>query len=285
MTWRGLMVASLLAVLSITASVAYANGKPFGVWVEKFSERAVNEGIPPELVADVFRNVTVDLYVVKLDRKQPEDKLSFSKYKSNTVSQRRINKGRVLLQEHAALLQKISDTYDVEPRFIVALWGMETDYGAHTGNFSVIQSLATLAYDGRREELFTSELIAAFKILQSGQFNQFDLVGSWAGAMGNCQFMPSSYLKFAVDWDKSGKADIWNSLPDTFASIANYLHQSGWKKGIGWGEPSSAADAIYPGTPQEGGYRITSNYDVIMKWNRSRYFATSVGLLSDALGQ
>ncbi len=279
------MVASLLVVLSITASAAHATDKPFGLWVAEFTQKAEEQGIDPKLVTDVFRNVAVDEYVVKLDRKQPEDKLSFSKYKQNTVNPKRIARGRALLQEHATLLKRISATYGVEPRYIVALWGMETDYGRNTGNFSVIQSLATLAYDGRREELFTNELLAAFKILQDGHLNQFDLIGSWAGAMGNCQFMPSSYLKFAVDWDKDGKADIWNSLPDTFASIANYLHGSGWKPGIGWGKPSASANAIFPGTPQEGGYTITSNYDVIMKWNRSRYFATSVGLLSDQLGQ
>lgn len=283
MAWRGLVVAGLLVVLGLASSPARAADVPFGLWVERFTARAQAEGIRPELVADVFRNVTVDDYVVKLDRKQPEDKLSFSKYKQNTVSPRRIREGRILMVEHAELLKKIGDHYGVEPRFIVALWGMETDYGAHTGNFSVIQSLATLAYDGRREELFTNELIAAFKIMQAGQWNQFDLVGSWAGAMGNCQFMPSSYLKYAVDWDKNGKADIWNSLPDTFASIAHYLQGSGWKPGIGWGEPSAAEGAIFPGTPTEGSYKVTSNFDVFMKWNRSRYFATSVGLLSDQL--
>ena len=279
------MVASMLLMLSMTACTAQANDKPFGLWVEQFTAKAQSQGIRPQLVRDVFKNVTVDEYVVKLDRKQPEDKLSYTKYKTNTLNATRIAKGRALLQEHAVLLKKISDTYGVEPRFIVALWGMETDYGRNTGNFSVIQSLATLAYDGRREELFTNELLAAFKILQEGHLNQFELVGSWAGAMGNCQFMPSSYLKYAVDWDKDGKADIWNSLPDTFASIANYLHQSGWKPGIGWGKASTAPDAIYPGNPEEGGFVVTSNFDVIMKWNRSRYFATSVGLLSDALGK
>lgn len=272
-------------MLSMASGVAHASEKPFGLWQQQFIARAEAEGIPPALVNDVFRNVTVDEYVIKLDRKQPEDKLSFSKYKQNTVNPRRIAKGRELLQTHAALLNEISAKYGVEPRFIVALWGMETDYGRHTGNFSVIQSLATLAYDGRREELFTSELVAAFKILQQGHFNQFDLIGSWAGAMGNCQFMPSSYLKFAVDYDRDGKADIWNSLPDSFASIANYLAGSGWQQGIGWGRASNAEGAIYPGTAEEGGYLVTANYDVIMKWNRSRYFATSVGLLSDALGK
>lgn len=285
MTWRGLVVGLTLVVLSITAGAAHAQTKPFGMWVEQFTEKARSEGVSPDLVAQVFQNVTVDEYVIELDGRQPEDKLTFSKYKSNTVTPRRIREGQMLIEDHKELLTKISQEYDVEPRFIVALWGMETDYGVNTGNFSVIQSLATLAYEGRREELFTNELIAAFKILQTGHWNQFDLIGSWAGAMGNCQFMPSSYLKYAVDWDKDGKADIWHSLPDTFASIANYLHQSGWEKNIGWGKASTSPHAIYPGTPEEGGYEVTSNFDVIMKWNRSRYFATSVGLLADALGR
>lgn len=285
MSWRGWMVAGLLVALSMSASVAHAtNPRPFGLWQQDFAARAASEGIDPQLVEMVMRNVTVDEYVVKLDRKQPEDKLTYTKYRSNTVNPKRIARGRELLAEHRVLLSGIEKKYGVEPRFIIALWGMETDYGRHTGNFSVIQSLATLAYDGRREELFTNELLAAFRILQQGKLFQHDLIGSWAGAMGNCQFMPSSYLKFAVDADGDGKADIWNSLPDTFASIANYLSQSGWQHGIGWGKASSAADAIYPGTKEEGGFAVTPNFDVIMKWNRSRYFATSVGQLADAIG-
>lgn len=283
MTWRGLLVAMSLIVLSLSANMAVAADMPYEAWQRQFSEKALAEGIPQHVLDEAFRNITVDEYVISLDRKQPEDKLSYSKYVQNTVNAKRIAEGRMLLQDHRALLAQISEKYDVEPRFIVALWGMETDYGAHTGSFLVVQSLATLAYDGRRRELFEGELLAALKIIATGDWMVYDLVGSWAGAMGNCQFMPSSYRKFAVDWDKSGKADIWHSLPDTFASIANYLHQSGWKKGIGWGQRSSAADAIYPGTPAEGGFAVTSNFEVIMKWNRSRYFATSVGLLSDQL--
>lgn len=285
MTWRAWLVAGCLVVLGMMAPAAYASEKPFGVWVQEFTARAEAEGIPASLVQEVMANVTVDAYVVKLDRKQPEDKLSYSKYRSNVLNARRIATGRALLAEHAVLLKQIGDYYGVEPRFILALWGMETDYGRNTGNFSVIQSLATLAYDGRREALFTNELLAAFRILHQGHLNAHELVGSWAGAMGNCQFMPSSYLKFAVDWDRDGKADIWNSLPDTFASIAHYLSGSGWQAGIGWGRASTAADAIYPGTKEEGGYQVTSNFDVIMKWNRSRYFATSVGLLADEIGK
>lgn len=281
MTWRGLMIASALILLSFSAGIAHASDKPFGAWVAEFKEKAVAAGVPTLVVESAFANVTPDDYVIELDRKQPEGTVTFTKYISNTVTKRRINEGRMLLEDNRALLTKIAKTYQVEPRFIVALWGIETDYGVNQGNFSVINSLATLAYEGRRAELFERELLAALQILAQGHINQFDLLGSWAGAMGNCQFMPSSYLKFAVDWDQDGVADIWHNKADTFASIANYLHQSGWVEGAGWGK---AGGEMYPGTPEEGGFTTTSNYDVILKWNRSRYFATAVGLLSDALG-
>lgn len=278
------MIVGFLA-LSLSAPTAMAQSEPYGVWLQTFSEKARAAGIEQELLDATFKNITVDDYVIELDRRQPEDKLSYSKYLKNTVNPRRIAKGQALLREHRVLLAQIEATYGVEPRFIIALWGMETDYGANTGNFMVVQSLATLAYEGRRRELFEKELLAALTILQQGPWNQFDLIGSWAGAMGNCQFMPSSYLKFAVDWDKDGTRDIWHSLPDTFASIANYLSQSGWQKDIGWGVKSSGEGAIFPGTAAEGGVIVTPNFEVLLKWNRSRYFASAVGQLADAIGK
>ena len=285
MKWRGLMVLCALAVLGIMAGVAHAQEMTFGQWQDSFAARARAAGVPQAVIDQNIAPLQPDDEVIALDHKQPEDKLSFSDYVKHTVNARRIAKGRELMAENHALLHKVAKTFDVEPRYIVALWGMETDYGAHAGNYSVLQSLATLAYDGRRRDLFEDELIDALKIINGGQWSSDDLVGSWAGAMGNCQFMPSSYLKYAVDFDGDGKADIWNSLPDSFASIANYLHQSGWVRGIGWGQASDADDAVYPGEKEEGGYAVTSNYAVLLKWNRSRYFATSVGLLADQLGQ
>lgn len=278
--WRGMVLAGGLCLLS---ACAQAGGESFSAWREQFSARAREAGITQSVVNHALADVEPQEYIISLDRKQPEDKLAYSKYVANTVNPRRIAEGRELMNENRDLLESIAQTYQVEPRFIVALMGMETDYGRHTGDYPVIDSLATLAYDGRRRDLFEGELIAALRIVQSGQWTEAELIGSWAGAMGNCQFMPSSYLKFAVDWDRDGKADIWNSLPDTFASIANYLHSSGWQRGIGWGKASSGPNAIYPGEKEEGGFEVTSNFDVIMKWNRSRYFATSVGMLADEL--
>jgi membrane-bound lytic murein transglycosylase B len=270
-------------MLGISAGAARAGGDSFLDWQEQFSAKARNAGIPQQVINAAFANIEPDDYIIELDHKQPEDKLSFSKYQANTVNTRRIAEGRELMESNRVLLNRISEQYQVEPNIIVALMGMETDYGTRTGDYLVIQSLATLAYNGRRRDLFERELMDALTILAQGKLQMYDLVGSWAGAMGNCQFMPSSYLKYAVDYDGDGKADIWHSMPDTFASIANYLHQSGWQKGLGWGMRSVAPEAIYPGTPEEGGFLVTDNFNVIMKWNRSRYFATSVGLLSDQL--
>ena len=286
MAWRGLMILCALVVLGIMAGVAHAQvPADFSAWRDSFAAKAVEAGVPQQVIDSNLAPLVPDEDVIALDHKQPEDKLSFSDYVKHTVNARRIAKGRALMEENRALLHKVAKAYGVEPRYIVALWGMETDYGAHAGEYSVLSSLATLAYDGRRRDLFEGELIDALKIIASGQWTSDDLVGSWAGAMGNCQFMPSSYLKYAVDFDGDGKADIWNSLPDSFASIANYLHQSGWQPGIGWGHASDAEDAIYPGEKDEGGYAVTDNYAVLLKWNRSRYFATSVGLLADQLGE
>ncbi|OYW13236.1 MAG: hypothetical protein B7X02_02620 [Rhodospirillales bacterium 12-54-5] len=230
--------------------------------------------------------ITYDESVITLDQKQPEDKATFTQYMRGALNKKRIAHGKALLAENQALLKKIGHHYHVQPQYIVALWGMETDYGTHQGDRNVVQSLATLAYDGRRADFFRTELFNALRILSTDHIAESELTGSWAGAMGNCQFMPSSYLNFAVDWDKNGKPDIWHSKADTFASIANYLHQSGWDDKMGWGEgaqPNDTRELVTPGTEEEGVFAVTSNYHVILKWNRSRMFAVSVGMLADEL--
>ena len=162
-----------------------------------------------------------------------------------------MKKGKKLLKENRALLNKIAAEYNVQPRFIISLWGIETSYGAFLGGHQVIQALATLAYDGRRSDMFRRELIAALRILDRGDIALADMKGSWAGAMGQCQFMPSSFLRYAVDYDGDGKRDIWNTLPDVFASIANYLSKSGWNDKYTWGRPVKLAAA--GNTPARGG--------------------------------
>jgi len=297
---------------------------PYGLWLQQFYAEAKKQGITEETLNAAMTGVLPDERVVELDRKQPESTLTFTQYRRNVLPQARIDKARALYQEHKALLDRIAKKYDVPAKYIVALWGMESSFGANMGNFSVIESLATLAYEGRRADFFKDELIKALRILQEQGMDSSQLIGSWAGAMGQCQFMPSSYHKFAVDGDGDGKKDIWGSQADVFASIANYLHSSGWKGDQSWGRevrlpanfdrsleniesfrplsewqklgvtrvdgsPLPAVDIeaalIFAGrtTPDEGVYLIYPNYNIILTWNRSRYFGTAVGLFADAI--
>lgn len=305
---------------------AQYNDKPFALWLDEFKAEAISKGVPQAIVEDAFRGVVPNDTVVTLDRKQPEDKISWTKYKTGTaLNATRIARGRKQMAEHAELLKKISATYNVPASVIVALWGTETEFGSNKGNFSLIQSLATLAYEGRRAEFFRAELLNALQIMRDERVMGSALTGSWAGAIGHCQFMPSSYLKYAVDWDRDGHRDIWNSIPDALASIANYLHQSGWNgreglqtavtlpagmtlpndslytattiknlrnQGIATasgqrlpGNDNAKVYVMNPGLPEEEAYMVTDNYHVLLKWNRSRYFASSVSLLADALAR
>lgn len=323
MTWRGFMIAGLLVVLSFSVSVAHAQDMPFALWLEEVKAEALKGGISQKVVNDSLTGIAPDETVVRLDRKQPEGKITFSKYRANVVNDKKLARGHARMGEHAALLSAVSKRYHVQPEVIVALWGVETDYGAIKGNFSLMQSLATLAYEGRRADFFRSELLAALRIASDEKVMGGTLTGSWAGAMGHCQFMPSTYLKYAVDWNEDGHRDIWNSIPDAMGSIANYLHSIGWNDKLPWGymvalpadfrdeeadlyqskpisywnkrgvtlptgkplpgKASTPMYVMYPGTPAEGAWIVSENYHVLLKWNRSRYFAHVVGLLSDEL--
>lgn len=238
----------------------WANTKPFGIWVEEFKQEAMQEGISKQTLDNAFADVEPIDRIIELDRKQPESTLTLEQYLQKIISDDRISEGRRLYAENKLVLEKISAQFGVPAPYIVALWGIETSYGENTGNYGVIESLATLAYDGRRSEFFRAELIKALKIAESDHITADNMSGSWAGAMGQCQFMPSSFLNFAVDYDGDGKRDIWNTNEDVFASIANYLQSSGWND-----------------DPQ-------NNFNVLLKWNRSRYFATAVVQLAEAIG-
>lgn len=309
-------------VLLFFAPPVMGEGK-FEEWVKTFKTEAVQSGISSSLLDQAFEDVAPIPRVLELDRKQPESRMTFVEYRKKIVSQQRIQRGRQMLAQHRDLLTEIGQHYGVQPRFIVALWGIETNYGKNTGGYSVVQALATLAFDGRRSQYFRTELLNAFKILQDRNISLEAMKGSWAGAMGQCQFMPSSFLRLAVDYDGDGRKDIWTTPADVFASAANYLSQSGWKGNQIWGRkvhlpkafnikqanlkiskslqawqkigvlksnghdlpraPFQASIVLPDGT---GGpaYLVYDNYRVIMKWNRSTYFATSVGLLADAIG-
>lgn len=321
---------SVLVLLMFGAS-AQAQSTNFDAWIEGFKAKALAQGISKQTLDAAFTGLEVDEAVVKLDRKQPEGKITLEKYLNNTITDRRVRIGREMLHEHANVLAQVSKRYGVQPKYIVALWGIESDFGNYQGNFSVVRSLATLAYDGRRAELFTGELLAALKILDKEGISSDALTGSWAGAMGNCQFMPSTYLRYGVDGNNDGQRDIWNNEADTFASIANYLRALGWDGNVDTMEPEvieagnfKAGDAsletprsaevwgklgviivsaqgdgrvvklagprklyaIYLTKTDEAKNKptlVSENFKALLNWNRSRYFATAVGALADAI--
>lgn len=302
--------------------VTLAQAESFAAWKARTAQEAIAEGIPEAVVKEVFATLYQDQKVVRLDRKQPEDKITFATYLRNTVTAGRIQQGRALYAKHKSLLDAISRHYGVPPQIILALWGIETSYGGYKGGFHIVNSLATLAYEGRRAEFFRNELMVALRMIANGEASEAEMLGSWAGAMGHCQFMPTSFQKYAVDWNKDGRKDIWNSLPDVFASIANYLKTEGWNSEQTWGRqvrlpqgmqltredlytkrsladiaalgvtrvdgsalPSREMDAylMVPDETHTSAYVVYQNYHVLLHWNKSRFFATSVGTLADAI--
>ncbi len=224
----------------------------FNQWLKGVKKEARSKGISQATIDEALSGIAHDSRVIRLDRRQPETKLTLEEYLAKVISDQRVARGREMLAQHRELLEPISKQYGVAPEFIVALWGIETSYGSNTGSFSVVESLATLAYDGRRSAYFRGELMNALRIIDEDHISAYDMEGSWAGAMGQCQFMPSSFLNFAVDYNGDGKRDIWNTEADVFASIANYLSKHGWNDDR------------------------DNQFNVILKWNRSRYFATAV---------
>ncbi len=255
-----------LLCLNFPASAGQGGDSSFDRWLAELKSEAISQGISVKTVDEALSGIYPLEDVVALDRKQPEGTITLEEYLAKTVTNSRIRNGRNELAANRELLDKVAGKYSVPAAVIVALWGMETSYGENTGNFGIIESLATLAYEGRRGAFFRGELFNALKILDAEKMPKDDFSGSWAGAFGQCQFMPSSYLKYAVDFDGDGKRDIWYTQADVFASIANYLHSEGW----------NAEEGIEEGN---------NNFNVLLKWNRSRYFATAIGKLARAIGE
>ena len=224
------LTVSLLVGLSF-----HVKAEEFDAWRSNLRTEAVAKGISASLFDEAFQNVAPIARIIELDRNQPEFTLTLSTYLQKVVSGTRAKKARIRIEEHKDILAEVSAKYGVQPRFIVALWGIETNFGQHTGGFSVVAALATLAYDGRRSAYFRKELLNALTILQEGHIKPADMKGSWAGAMGQSQFMPSSFLSYATDWDGDGRRDIWTTQNDVFASIANYLSSVGWRDDLTWG--------------------------------------------------
>lgn len=224
------------ALLLTGLLVSQAQAAPdFQQWLGELKAEALREGVSPATVDVALTGIAPIPRILELDGKQPERTVTFDTYLSRAVTKARIRKARERMVTHKALLAQVSKKYGVPARFIVALWGMETDFGGNMGGFKVVDALATLAYDGRRSAFFRGELLKALRILDEGHVAPDRMLGSWAGAMGQCQFMPSSFFKFAQDGDGDGRRDIWTTHADVFASAANYLATVGWKTDQTWG--------------------------------------------------
>lgn len=315
--------ALLLFAISFAPCAAVADKPAFDVWLRELQREAAEKGIGKATIDSALVGLKPIPRVIELDRRQPEFTLTFQQYMDRVVPQSRVEKGKQRLNENRALLDRISKKYGVQARFIVAFWGIETDFGRVTGGFPVIAALATLAYDGRRSSYFRKELMYALEIVDRGHIGAKEMVGSWAGAMGQAQFMPSSFKSFAVDGDGDGRIDLWTNKADVFASAANYLARSGWKGDETWGRPVKLPEgfdtgavgakvrkpitawqamgvrrldggdlpkrdlkaAIVLGDGKTGpAFLVYDNYHTILKWNRSVFFAVAVGSLADRIG-
>jgi membrane-bound lytic murein transglycosylase B len=225
----------VLALIHAQPLSAGESEHDFATWLTELKAEAVSEGLPALLVEEALGGVELREEVLKQDRNQPEFKLSLASYVKRIVSEGRVAKGRQMLVEHRQLLNEVATLYDVQPRFLLAFWGIESDYGRVLGNFPVIQSLVTLAFDPRRGKYFRKELLLSLHVVADGMAPLEKLKGSWAGAIGGLQFMPSIFRKYAVDYNDDGIFDIWHEPADMFASGANYLTNSGWKFDQTWG--------------------------------------------------
>lgn len=294
----------------------------FQQWLQQFQQTARKANISQTTLNKAFKNIHLNQRVLELDRKQPEFTRTFWQYFNSAVTEWRIEKGIELYQKHQSQLQAVTQKYGIPGRFLIAFWGMETNYGGYTGNTPIIESLATLSYDPRRSEYFQKELLAALTILEQGHISPEQMRGSWAGAMGQCQFMPSNYLRYAVDADQSGKRDLWNSLSDVFYSMGNFLEQLGWQTAENWGRevqlPKNFNYALADGESQKPlaewqrlglkladgrplpdedmqaalilpydyrgpAFLVFHNFEVIKRWNRSDNYALAVGHLADRI--
>ncbi|MDA8230097.1 MAG: lytic murein transglycosylase [Magnetospirillum sp.] len=324
---RGMLAAGAMAVAlglaqPLAADEAPPPPKDFGAFLADVEAEAAAKGIRPETLAALHGVRPIDR-IIELDRKQPEFTVTFAQYLGRVVSPQKVAQGRRMLAENRALLAQIEKRYGVQPRFVVALWGIESDYGRLTGNYPVITALATLAWDGRRSAYFRGELMNALEIVDKGNIGADAMIGSWAGAMGQCQFMPSTFLKYAQDFDGDGRRDIWSDRGDVLASAANYLAGLGWKDDETWGravtlprhfdkalanlkvkktlaEWSRLGVRSADGKPlprraleasivfaEDGGpaFLVYDDFRAVMKWNHSTFFALAAGHLADRIAR
>jgi lytic murein transglycosylase len=264
---KATLAAALAGAVLMTAAPAFAaqcNHKGgFPAFVADFKKEAAQKGISKRGLA-ALDGVTLDQTVLSLDKRQGVFRQSFEQFSARMISRDRLTKGAKLMHQYASQLKRIEQQYGVPPAVVVAIWGLETDYGVNQGKLSVVRSVATLAYDCRRSDKFQAELTDALRIVDRGDMASADMHGDWAGEIGQTQFLPSSYAKYAVSYDGRGKPNLVRNAPDVLASTANYLKNHGWQRGQGWG----------PGAP---------NFTVIQEWNKAEVYAKTIALFADKL--
>lgn len=308
-------------IVAVKASIQ-AHAEAFPVCLVGLQARARSEGLSETTINSTVANLQFVPRVIELDQQQPEFSQTFDHYFSKRATEWRVNEGRRLLKKHSVLLNQLAQKYGVPPQYILSFWGLETNYGSYKGKMSVLNSLATLACEPRRSNYFTIELMQALKLKEKYQFDDDTMVGSWAGAMGHTQFMPSAYAKYAVDGDGDGKADLWNSTTDALTSAANFLQHLGWQRDQRWGrevllpkdfsyshlgakQPLSLSEWAALNVKQANGQPLPAvdiqaalylpaghtgpaflgyeNFNVIMRWNLSEFYAITVGHLADRI--
>lgn len=308
-------------VVAAAPAPASKSRADFEAWLRQVETEALERGISQSTLRSAFAGLEPIPGILELDRSQPRKPAEFCAYMKRRLTRTRIERAKRMLAEHSALLQELNEEYGVPPRYLVSLWGLETNFGDYMGDWPVVGALATLAYDPRRSEMFREQLLAALQIIDEGHQAPADLKGSWAGATGHVQLMPSTFLAYAVDHDGDGRKNIWTSTADALATAANYLRESGWRSGETWGRrvqlPADlegataelrrwrslaewqglgvrrANGADLPNAPmrasivvprRQGGpaFLAYPNYHTFLEWNRSTFFAVSVGALADA---
>jgi membrane-bound lytic murein transglycosylase B len=295
----------------------------FSQCIERLSQRARTEGFDDTLIEQTLGRASEIKRVIALDKKQPEFTQSFSAYLYGRVNDQRIRRGRELYRQYQPLLQQLTAEYGIPGQYLIAFWGLETNYGGYLGKMPIIDSLATLACDARRSEFFSQELMLSLQLMDQYGYDLDKMRGSWAGAMGNTQFMPSTYVKYARDGDGDGKVDLWQSVPDALTSSAHFLNGLGWQEKLRWGRevilPSGfdyqlagrqqsltvaqwrdlgmvmangaqlpannniVATLLVPAGHNGPAFLLYDNFEIIMKWNRSEFYALSVGHLADRI--
>jgi membrane-bound lytic murein transglycosylase B len=316
-----LLVVLLAWALGAAASAA-SRSPEFEACLTDLQRQARDAEVAEAIVAEVFPALEQQQRVIELDRKQPEFVQTFAQYFSARVTQQRIDQGRKLYARHGDFLRELSWKYGVPGQYLVAFWGLETNFGGYMGKMPTLDSLATLACDERRSEFFTTEFITALQLLERESLQPAQMRGSWAGAMGHTQFMPSAYIQYAVDGDGDGRIDLWQSTEDALASAANFLQQLGWESGLRWGREVTLPDdfpyeragtdtklsleqwagygvlrgngnllpvadvegsILVPAGARGPAFLVYPNFAVIMRWNRSESYALSVGHLADRI--